>query len=225
MRALAAQAEGYSSKAVSCADGEAITQAFPTNDCTEPVDETQPATGSTTVECTADGIKQTVYATADCTGTPTTRITGKFGECKNPDEGYSSKSVSCADGEAVVNAFSSNDCSGPVDETQTVPADGSCCDMEGNCGPAGGGAAAVTTPVGQCCDMEGNCQARSFASLVQAGDPGTLAVIIAVPLVVVILAVVIGVILCVCCCKSKKSKAPQVAEVEAPNAGLQQTKV
>ena len=82
VRALAAQAEGYSSKAVSCADGEAITEAFTTNDCTEPVGDER---GSTTVECFGEyGIKQTVFGTSDCTGEPIDTIDVKFDECKNP---------------------------------------------------------------------------------------------------------------------------------------------
>ena len=62
--------DGYSSKAVSCADGVTVAHSFTTNDCTTVVDvQTVPASGeclelegggATTVECTANGVTQKV---------------------------------------------------------------------------------------------------------------------------------------------------------------------
>ena len=88
-----------------------------------------------------------MYANADCTGAPSDTITAAFGECKNPRDGYSSKAVSCADGEVVAHTFTTNDCTTVVD-VQTVPVTGECCDSEGNCqasaSQAPSGAVAVT---------------------------------------------------------------------------------
>jgi hypothetical protein len=109
--------------------------------------------GATTVECTANGVTQKVYATSDCSGEPVDTITGAFGECKNPADGYSSKAVFCADGVTVAHTFTTNDCSGAVDEVQTVPVTGECCDSEGNCqasasqAPSGAVVATVETTV------------------------------------------------------------------------------
>jgi hypothetical protein len=161
--------DGYSSKAVSCADGEVVSHSFTTNDCTTVVDvQTVPVTGeccdiegncqaaggdsgadavATTVECGADGVTQKVYATSDCSGEPMASITAALGECQNPRDGYSSKAVSCADGEVVSHSFTTNDCTTVVD-VQTVPVTGECCDMDGNCqasaSQAPSGAVAVT---------------------------------------------------------------------------------
>ena len=59
-----------------------------------------------------------------------------FGECQNPTDGYSSKAVSCANGDTVVvyHTFTTNDCTDH--EVQTAPATGECCDSEDGCSPS-----------------------------------------------------------------------------------------
>ena len=56
--------------------------------------------------------------------------------------------MSCADGVTVAHSFTTNDCTGAVDEVQTAPVTGECCDSEGNCqasaSQAPSGAVAVT---------------------------------------------------------------------------------
>jgi hypothetical protein len=56
--------------------------------------------------------------------------------------------VSCADGVTVAHTFTTNDCTGTIDEVQTAPVTGECCDSEGNCqasaSQAPSGAVAVT---------------------------------------------------------------------------------
>ena len=136
-----------------------VAHSFTSNDCTGAVDEVQtvPATGeccdiegncqaaggdsgadavATTAECGADGVTQKVYATGDCSGEPVDTIIGAFGECQNPADGYSSKAVSCANGDTVVvyHTFTTNDCTDH--EVQTAPATGECCDSEDGCSPS-----------------------------------------------------------------------------------------
>ena len=129
---------------MSCADGVTVAHTFTTNDCTDHEVQTAPATGEcleasssySTVECGADGVTQKVYADADCSGEPIDTITAAFGECQNPTDGYSSKAVSCANGDTVVvyHTFTTNDCTDH--EVQTAPATGECCDSEDGCSPS-----------------------------------------------------------------------------------------
>ena len=107
-----------------------------------------------------------MYITRDCSGEPMTSIPAAVGECQNPRDGYSSKAVSCADGVAVAHSFATNDCTGAIDEVQTVPT-GKCCDLDGDCSPSPSGctgclpagvpdcyaacaAQSADTPYGQC---------------------------------------------------------------------------
>ena len=65
-------------------------------------------------KCTDGGISEEHHTCTDCSGEPSAAYDVAFGECKDLENGYSLKAVSCGDGEGVMHIFASNDCSGDM---------------------------------------------------------------------------------------------------------------